>query len=307
MTRSAASIGLRLLRRLGHAQWLRYGVRDRVLRCAFPPDRVRDREYVVDFFGMRYRGNFANYIEWVVYFFGAYERHILALLADAARAVGPDAVCVDVGANVGQHTLFMSRIAGIVHAFEPYGPVRESMARKLSDNRIDNVVIHPVGLGERDEAPTYFAPTGQNTGTGGFVEGIEGVTREAIGALEVVNGDRYLARNGIERVDVIKVDAEGYDVFVLRGLADTIRRNRPVIVFECDHRCRALVNDAAGLRALAGEDHELFVVQSPRPRFGFFAERSDRYRLLPFRWNDPILAELAMVPRDKVAALRGQP
>jgi hypothetical protein len=50
--------------------------------------------------------------------------------------------------------------------------------------------------------------------------------------LEIVRGDDYLPTHGIERVDLIKIDVEGFEKNVLAGLAETIERERPILVVE---------------------------------------------------------------------------
>ena len=55
-----------------------------------------------------------------IFYYGAYEKHILYFLRDVMRTVyGNRGTFVDVGANTGQHSLFVSRFASEVHAFEP--------------------------------------------------------------------------------------------------------------------------------------------------------------------------------------------
>lgn len=112
-------------------------------------------DFEVDFFGARYNGNLNCFIDWTVYFYGAYEHEILCLFRDIVSAV-----FFDVGANIGHHSLFMAKHCAHVHAFEPYAAVAEKLEQKIAKNNISNIVVHQVGLGLKNEKLPYFAPEG---------------------------------------------------------------------------------------------------------------------------------------------------
>ncbi len=78
-------VSRQVLRWLGRREWIPFGVRDRVIRHFADPNLQTPNPYEVEFFGMRYRGDLSNFIDWSVYFYGAYEKANLALLRDLAR------------------------------------------------------------------------------------------------------------------------------------------------------------------------------------------------------------------------------
>ena len=45
------------LRILGHQEWIRYGIRDRILRMSCNPSKIDSQEFEIDFYGFRYKGN----------------------------------------------------------------------------------------------------------------------------------------------------------------------------------------------------------------------------------------------------------
>lgn len=261
---------LTLLRLFGRFRWIPYGIRDRLLRLVADPDTAESYPFTIDFFGFRYSGNLASYIDWVVFFFGAYERETLVFLADAARRLDCRTF-VDVGANVGQHTLFMSRHARSVVAVEPYGNVRREIFQKVGENGVRNVVVHAVGLGDGDGETPFYAPTGSNGGQGTFHRERGAAVGRPIGMLPVVRGDALLA--GAGQIDLIKIDVEGYEPQVLAGLAQTIARDRPVVVFEFSAETRAGFGSFERLAALAGGGHVLALKPAGR-----------RYKLDPFEF-----------------------
>ena len=82
-------------------------------------------DFDIEFFGLRYRGRTDNLIDRQILQFGAFEKPMLYYSRDVAAALGSDGSYVDVGANVGQYSLFMSKYVRRVHSFEPYPPVLE--------------------------------------------------------------------------------------------------------------------------------------------------------------------------------------
>jgi FkbM family methyltransferase len=277
---------LTLLRLFGRMRWIPYGVRDRILRLLADPDTAESYPFTIDFFGFRYSGNLTSYIDWVVFFFGAYERETLTFLADAARRVDCHTF-VDVGANVGQHTLFMSRHARSVIAVEPYGNARREIFQKVGENRLRNIVVHAVGLGDRDGEAPFYAPTGANGGQGTFHRERGVAVGRPIGKLPVVRGDALLA--GAGRIDLIKIDVEGYEPEVLAGLAETITRDHPVLVFEFSTETRAGFGSFERLRTLVGGGHVLALKPAGK-----------RYQLGPFEFHR-FEGYVAVIPRVKAS------
>jgi FkbM family methyltransferase len=193
--------------------------------------------FAVDFFGLRYRGHLGNHIDRQVYFFGAYESDELAFVRAwwGGRQGG---IALDVGANVGHHTLALSQIFASVHAFEPNPDPLAALRQKIESNGILNVVVHPVGLWDRDAELPFNVPPSSNTGMGSFKETIECSTGVAPLALPVRPGDDVLQEHGVERIDFLKIDVQGAEKEVVTGLRQTIKRSRPLIWIEISDTTR---------------------------------------------------------------------
>lgn len=262
---------VRMLRWWGHRQWLPLGLRYRLVRKLADPERMASLAFECDFAGLRYGGRLDSYIDWSVYFLGAYEPEALTFLADRAAAAGPGAVFVDIGANVGQHSLYMAPHVARVVAFEPWERARTAFLDNIARNRLNNVVVHPVALGERDEVLPFHVPATSNLGTGSFVAGLnDNVAGES---LPVRRGDDMLA--DLDRVDVVKIDTEGFELQVLRGLAETLARHRPVVMFE--------LNDVM-VATLGGADvfaRSLDMLMGGGWRFHRLLAKGAGYRLAP--------------------------
>jgi FkbM family methyltransferase len=228
-------------------------------------------DFVTNIEGIRYEGNTGNLIDaWILYF-GAFEKDILFFLRDAIRSAnsGPG-VFVDVGANTGQHSLFMSRYATEVHAFEPWEPVLKRFRRMVEINHIKNIVIHPVGLGDENSKKPFFRPGANNLGMGSFVENFK-PDNSYEGELEIQVGDEALAKAGVKSVTLIKMDIEGYEKLALKGLHKTLLKDRPIVEFELTVDPKSAVS-----------------IKSTEELFGLFP---DNYKFLVF--NDNLINRLS--------------
>ncbi|HWP58700.1 MAG TPA: FkbM family methyltransferase [Candidatus Acidoferrales bacterium] len=185
----------------------------------------RPFDFVTDFYGFKWEGNTENLIDRYTLYFGAFESPILHFLRDSMKTPG---VFVDVGANSGQDSLFMSRHAKQVHAVEPYPPVLEKLRRHIFINKVTNIIVHPVGLGSHRAKLPFYKPPAHNLGTGSFVDRFTD-GNSAYGELQIVRGDDLFS--AIE-VNLIKIDVEGFERHVLEGLRKTLHKSRPIVVFE---------------------------------------------------------------------------
>lgn len=129
--------------------------------------------------------------------------------------VGSRACVFDVGANVGDWTAeVLSRLPDAeVHCFEVVPATGEQLlARYRGSTRVH---VNAYGLAAQDgEIPIRYYP---GFSAGSSATGYDhGLPSEWI-ACHVRRGDDYCAESGIDRIDLLKVDAEGADLEVLRG------------------------------------------------------------------------------------------
>jgi FkbM family methyltransferase len=292
--------------------WARH-VYKRLARRGLAPDAPFTRE----FFGLNYQGNLRNNVDFDVYFYGAFEKPLLTFLRDAMRNPGcapapGQCVFVDIGANVGQHSLFMAAHGARVYAFEPFAPVREQLQRQLDANRLADVSVYPVGLGNENSRQPFFAPSGNNAGIGSFDPGTAAKGNRCIGELALVRADDYFPEQGIERIDLVKIDVEGFEKMTLAGMRETLRRTRPVIVCELTYGTALSLATLEELRDHLPAGYSLFTFDT-RKADGSKARRRDArsrssgaYRIIPFtgllqRGQDDVIAcpdeKRALLPR----------
>lgn len=157
------------------------------------------------------------------------------------RMLKPDSVVIEVGANLGLHSVPLAKIAGSgrVICFEPQRAVFNVLCGNLALNNLNNVDAHRVAVGEHEEVITtestdYDMPW--NYGAFSIAAGFSGEARFP-GVLKpepttVVVLDAFSETADLQRLDLIKIDAEGFELAVLRGAERLIARTRPTLFVE---------------------------------------------------------------------------
>ena len=138
---------------------------------------------------------------------------------------------VDIGANEGMISLLGSRLVGStgkVISFEPNPKPRTVFQAALDKNQITNVEIFPVGLGDRQDELTLTVPR-MNSGEGSFGRPDFASDQVEVMKCTTAVGDEILA-NAMPKL--IKIDVEGFELIVLRGLSKTIERAKPLLIVE---------------------------------------------------------------------------
>lgn len=231
------SLKLKLLRLLGRRVPVRG--RNRLIRLLEDPSASRDYPFVEDFYGFRYPGNFARFIDWSVYFYGAYSGHELTLLGDLARGIRMErpggVVAWDIGANLGHHSLFLASVADRVISFEPIPFNADLLWEKVTVNEIGTVDLHRLALGEVEgELPLHHPDMANapNGGTASFYADYDRGNNVRQTVVRIVVGDDYRREQDLPAPDLIKIDVEGFERPALAGLAGTLGARPPVILME---------------------------------------------------------------------------
>ncbi|MBV8188762.1 MAG: FkbM family methyltransferase [Alphaproteobacteria bacterium] len=135
-------------------------------------------------------------------------------------------VFVDIGANVGNHAIYISRFVKCarVIAFEPNQAAIPVLKENLHLNQCDNVDIRFLGtaLAAKRGRLRQSTPDPDNFGHTRYVE-------DASGDVQAIDGDALLHDEAIE---FIKIDVEGMAVEILSGLDQTIGRWQPTILID---------------------------------------------------------------------------
>lgn len=141
----------------------------------------------------------------------------------------------DVGANTGLYSLAARCVnpEARVSAFEPNPLVFRNLLRNLELNGYRDVCANAAALGER-EAELLLHASGDALDTEAHLgHGTPGDdTHHLAYPVRVIAGDAYARERGVARLDLVKIDAEGHEREVVRGMLGTIAASRPSIFIE---------------------------------------------------------------------------
>jgi FkbM family methyltransferase len=185
--------------------------------------------------GIVYELDLSEGIDLAIYLGAMFERRTTVALG---RLVKPSSLVVDVGANIGAHTLTLAKLVGPkgrVMAFEPtdfaYHKLRRNLA--LNPKIAARVETHHCFLTNHDGAGVPYAiysswPLTTEQGLHPKHLGREMQT----GAVQARSLDSVLSERADRPVQLVKLDVDGFECDVLGGAISMLRESRPVFVME---------------------------------------------------------------------------
>lgn len=186
-----------------------------------------------------------------------YEAYNLVYIADIWKGGCKEKIkgslVLDIGANIGNHSLFyaLECMAGKVIAFEPIIKTYEILCKNIKINHMEDIIIPKnVAIGEYE---------GKARARGYDLRNIGGthIVISQDGDLDVIAIDEM---SFDERISFIKIDVEGFELNVIRGAMQTIRKNEPIICLESFDRDRNIV-EIIQLLASLGYSYEQMTEQ----------------------------------------------
>lgn len=171
----------------------------------------------------------AEHIQCQIFWYGFYEKkYALTWQSFIAK----DAIIVDIGANIGYYTLMAAKAAseGKIYAFEPSSKTFHLLARNLLFNQLTNAVAIPMAISEEGGTKNLYVSKQENSGLTGLMktdkydESIEEITATTL--------DEWYEKEGLKKIDLIKIDIEGADFLALKGMSKILQTCQPVLFVE---------------------------------------------------------------------------
>jgi FkbM family methyltransferase len=160
-------------------------------------------------------------------------------------ALSPGAIVLDLGANIGAHTLPLARAVGPngqVFAVEATRYAIEKLRANLTLNPTLSArvtTLHALLVDSTDAAPIdAIASSWPLIGQENVHPTLRGALRQ-VGEAEILTLDQIVQTAGLSRIDLIKLDVDGHELKVLSGGSDILARFRPPILMELAPYCHA--------------------------------------------------------------------
>lgn len=219
----------------------------RVIRA---PLRLIPRDMVVPILqgpmrGMKWIAGSSNHGCW----FGSYE---LAMQRAFRSEIGPGDTVYDIGANVGFYTLFASVCVGPqgrVYSFEPLPRNIADLRRHIVINHLTNCEVIEAAVSRSDGMAQFDASRPRSMGQ---------LSTAGDKTVPTVSLDSLVSSKATLPPNVVKIDVEGAETYVLEGATEMLSAHRPV-VFLATHGSEA--HDHC-VRVLCGLGYELSSVNS---------------------------------------------
>jgi len=149
------------------------------------------------------------------------------------KNVKSDAVCFDVGGNVGFFSMLLSQTAkdGHVHVFEPIPLNAQLIETSATLNSFKNLTINNCAVGASVTEVEFTVS--EDSAYSSMID-TERSRKSEVLTVPLTTLDHYMAENGVPKVDILKIDVEGAEADVVKGaanlLADPERRPRFVMI-----------------------------------------------------------------------------
>jgi FkbM family methyltransferase len=159
---------------------------------------------------------------------GQYERDQLTLLSNNVfSALSKDSTCLDVGANIGNHSLHFATHFKHVIAFEPH-PRNHAL---LAVNATLSDAITPLNLGASSRAGRIEIVEDRMNLAASSIERSEGRDGKTV-RFDLVRIDDVPEVRDSKSIAFIKFDIEGHEAEAIKGAGETIARHRPIVMLE---------------------------------------------------------------------------
>lgn len=187
--------------------------------------------------GLQWRLDLRDNLQAVLYYAGRYEPAVSRFLRSELR---PGDVVLDVGANIGLHSLGAAKRlkdlgGGRVIAFEPAEDSLDKLRAAAERNELaDLITLVPAALGERKHQAALHADPRYDRADSG-VRSLQ-ADGEVVQDVPVIRLDDWVREHSLDRLDVIKLDIEGSETAALGGATRTLVRLQPRAVLVEDKR-----------------------------------------------------------------------
>ena len=204
-----------------------YNYLDKVLR-------KYSSETVVQVGRIKYKLNTNDIIQRQIMYEGKYEKNIVHIIKALSRQKD-DGVIWDVGANIGAIALPTAEALAdwSIYCFEPSPHLTYRLHTNvtINDSLSDRIFVVQSALGDETKVSNFFISDEDcNTGVGSLGR-YHNTKKKGIGVFQTT-GDRIIDDGIAEIPDIIKIDVEGFEYEVIKGMSNITKRKNIALIFE---------------------------------------------------------------------------
>jgi len=178
--------------------------------------------------GIRYSLDISDYMQYCIYYGVEIEpRDVLYGLIKNSTTI------IDVGTNIGETLMNFAKMNrdGRNIGFEPVPYLYEKAQTNIALNKFENIELVNMALSSKAETLS-FNETNENNSGGTFLTRDD--NSDYVRAVQAVRLDDFAEQNRLDNISLIKIDVEGFEMEVLRGAVEVLRKFKPILFVEVD-------------------------------------------------------------------------
>jgi FkbM family methyltransferase len=193
---------------------------------------------------------------------GIYERETINVIIELLKE---NSIFVDVGANIGAISLPLAKKRNIkIHVFEPSRVIFEYLQQNVKNNKVDNITLNNYAVYSKDGIEIEFFEGEEKHGGSSLAQIY---SEQPHYLVDTISLDAYCLRNKISKIEVLKIDVQGFEIEVLKG-CQYLLKNKSIenIIFEFDGWAEAHANFDIGASQefLLSNDYEIYTLKNKK-------------------------------------------
>ena len=207
--------------------------------------------------GIHYYLDISDYMQYILYFGIRIEpRDALYELIQEGMTV------LDIGAHIGETLLNFAKRnqTGQVYGFEPNKESYDQAVYNISLNNFENIGLHQIAFSDQREELVFNLPKNNNTASISMRKN----GRPNLPKIQAITLDQFIDQQQINQVDFIKIDVEGFEMDILKGGEDILRKHKPQLFIEINHYNLSKYNATAKelYTFLSNMGYEIFLAET---------------------------------------------
>ncbi|MEW6772890.1 MAG: FkbM family methyltransferase [Bacteroidota bacterium] len=210
----------------------------KIMSKIFPPSQTSDIKIIETPFHFKIKVDLSKYLGFSIFWRGAHDWSTIFVLKNF---VEKDDIIFDIGANIGEYTLYAASLVnsnGKVYSFEPVQSMFYTLKQNvdLNSHLRNKIICVNKGLGNKKVIlPIYDEQNNINEGLFSIHQK-NFIHSKKIQDIEIDTLDNFVNENYLDRIDFIKIDVEGHELYVLQGGIDAIKKFHPKLMIEMSEK-----------------------------------------------------------------------
>ena len=168
--------------------------------------------------------------------------------------------CLDVGANIGYYVALESKILGDqgrIIAIEPSPQNFEYLIKNIAMQRAKNIDAFNFAAGDKNGHINFVSYENESNSGRVIPDSAVSDWPGPVAKLPVKTIDSFLEEIGVDKIDFLRMDVEGYEYHIFQGMKNTIKQSKPIIQIEIHKSIMGVETTKKLLEELKNEGYEL--------------------------------------------------